>query len=213
MAYIFRLSSDLSWINCDFVGGEPQKTTMVPWEGGGTREFGFETFFLFSKKMPEAMFSHGPRRVNINPNPDGEVGDVGPAPEYDTLIVSDKLKSLISRFEPNLHQFIRVPEVAIGGALDGGKKFWLLNVLVQLAAVSIEKSRVRFKERNGLRHMGPRGFGKEELSLQKSVIDGHHLWRGTREQLQIYSFCSDALHDAILNENIRGLDFRHCSEV
>ena len=137
------------------------------------------------------------------------------------LAMCAEARAVIEGLEPGRHQFFpfeivrqrsKKPIYRIDGRLLT-EPYFLFNVQVQLEAVCMERSEVRVvpMSNNNPPHVHPLA-GNYNIVLRKSVIGGHHVWKGG-VQLGLELFFSDALVAAIEARGLRKLDFHQLMEV
>jgi hypothetical protein len=123
---------------------------------------------------------------------------------------------LLEQLEPAAHQFLPISETVDpkGRALE--RRFFLLNILTELSAVDVEHSTVEWRTLPGdtacFLRMKPGPMKDQKLVLRKAIIADHHLWKGSREQLAGYTFCSDLLRAEMNARGLSKLWLEYCEE-
>jgi hypothetical protein len=114
------------------------------------------------------------------------------------LLVSDRLKTLIERFEPDIHQFFQI-DVVFKSDKQLAAQMHFINVCARLDSVDRAHTTWEF-DRIG---WTPDKGGQLVFNLDQ--IGNHHLWHDKH----IFNglMISDALHDAMVKESITGLVF------
>jgi hypothetical protein len=114
------------------------------------------------------------------------------------LLVSDRLKSLVERFEPSTHQFFPV-DVVFKSDKQLAAKMHFLNVCARLDSVDRRLTTSEFDYNMWRPDKGG------VLVFNLGQIGNHHLWHDKH----IFKgwMISDALHDAMVKEGITGLVF------
>ena len=134
--------------------------------------------------------------------------------------VSPEVKEVVEALEPGRHQFFPVsiqrqrgskPILGKDGAplLDS---YYVLNPGARLDAVWIERSNVDVREfapdkvfvSENRRH-------RDQVVVRRSVVDGHHIWRG-QWHLGTKLFFSDTLVQVAQERKWKGRMFRHVRE-
>ena len=118
------------------------------------------------------------------------------------FFVNDTFKDIVERFEPGVHQFEPVRfEFEDGTPFD--QRMWFLHACNRLDTVSrkhstAEKSRIFWKPETGT------------MVFSLDRIGDHHLWVDKHVYMPSGVFVSNALHDALIEADIKGLDFGQC---
>ena len=121
-------------------------------------------------------------------------------------LVTERLKALIERFEPGVHQFWPMPVEDEAGE-RAAMRYWL-TVCNRIDAFDKERS---VPPVTGLLYIG---FGREGSRpvLRSEVIGNCHLWRDVYCN-RPYPFVSDVLADAMIAEAMTGADIQRIEEV
>jgi uncharacterized protein DUF1629 len=129
---------------------------------------------------------------------------------------------LIEQPEPGVHEFFAVrlkpknpAKIPVG--MDRPllvQPYFLLNIQTRLGAVCIEKSDVVVTTGGlyELVQLRQTQYPVKVLTLLKSMIAGHHLWKG-RYQFTRYTFCSDALAERIQKLRGKYIIFENVDEI
>src|SRR5258706_9167864 len=114
------------------------------------------------------------------------------------FVIAARVRDIIEHLEPGTHEF---HPVELTGA-DGGKldTYYLVLPPPQLDAVVNDETDWGGSKPDYLAMVG-------KISLRRSVVAGHHFWRGVGP-LQTHYFCSNELRDRIAEENLIGWDLR-----
>lgn len=128
------------------------------------------------------------------------------------FIVSQKVREIIEELEPEVHAFHSIAVKAKDGKPISGSMELAYFIILQpppLDCVDIDKTSW------GAAGMGYAAYEKDKhlcigddkfITLRKSVIEGHHFWRGVGP-LERYYFCSDELKQRLQAEKVRGWQF------
>jgi hypothetical protein len=147
------------------------------------------------------------------------IPDIGPISAK--LSMCREARELIESFEPDVHQFFPVEITRKRSTkpiyrLDGRileEPYFLFNVQTILDAVWIDRSQLQvFRHLPDATPVVGALPGNYNIVLRKSVIDGHHIWRGGY-QMGHNLFFSDALVAAIEAKRLRKLEFHHLEEA
>ena len=140
-----------------------------------------------------------PTRLKIDGTPSGKTWD------YENFkvcpLVSERLKSLIERFEPSVHQFWPMPVENDQGEIVT-MRYWFI-ICNRIDAFDRERSVPAIE---GPRYLGLSGFGPKDGSrpvLRAAAIKDHHAWRDPRSPKPA-PFISTALAEAMQAEGITG---------
>jgi hypothetical protein len=123
------------------------------------------------------------------------------------LVVCDRFRNLVERFEPGLHQFIPVDIFAPGHDGPIGRYHWFV-VCQRLDSVDRDETTFKWK----LDYTGESGFWSNrdiedaKLVFSSSKTAGHHIWKDPYVLSLNCGFCSAAFGDAALNEGFAGLN-------
>ncbi len=112
--------------------------------------------------------------------------------------VSDRFKEIVEGFEPGVHQFFPTDFVSKDGSLQAHMYFF--NVCNRLDSVDRDLTTAPFQSNLAWR---PDEGG--ELIFDLKRIGNHHIWHDKHIYDGLY--VSDALHDALVEAGITGLDF------
>lgn len=218
MAYIVRSAIDFRHnLKYEFEGADLQRELPdknLQYEGGTLKYASIGTCFSFSIPVPEYLFDALPKRIVVKPWKDGFIPDFGN--DGSRFIVSDRFVSIVEELEPGKHQFLKIPATVAPDGRPLAKSFYLMNVLVRLAAVNLELSTVRWKTITGGSTLLEYTSGAaidQRLVLHRSITEGHHLWRGTREQFAINTYCSDELKRKMEEHGLSELWLEHVEEL
>jgi len=198
-------------------GGDPHLTLPVlrTVDGVDARGARLNTCFRTSTPIPPELFPALPTRIVVRRGSDGLFPDSAPVAQFGGRLASDRLKDLIEELEPGVHQFLPITEAVGTEGKPLERAFYFLNILTRLSAVVEEKSTVEWAEiKFGARFMKTKLVAKNDfrLVLKRSVIDGHHIWRGTRDELSTFLFCSDELKERMVHAGMRPVPTDHCEE-
>ena len=119
-------------------------------------------------------------------------------------IVSDRLKSLIEEFEPDVHLFIPIPVIFKDGT-PANEKMYVCDICRHLDAIIVEESELRWDvgDGTGTPRLTYRTLGWPPCNLvfDKTKIGNSHLWRnGTYLQYEL--FISDLLATEIKKKKL-----------
>jgi hypothetical protein len=115
------------------------------------------------------------------------------------LLVSEKIKIIIEKFEPAFHQFFPV-DVNYKSSNELAQKMYFLNICTRIDSVDHELSTCELQY--GIMW---RPDIKGELVFNIEQIGDHHLWHD--KHIMHGWLMSDALHDALTAESVTGLVF------
>jgi hypothetical protein len=131
------------------------------------------------------------------------------------LSMCAEARNIIEALEPGRHQFFPVeitrkrskkPIYRLDGrVLD--EPYYMFNIQTWLDAVIIEQSKVVVTHTSA--NIPPLVYpvhNDYDIKLNKSIVDGHHVWRGHR-QCPLNLFFSDLLIDKLLEKKLRKLEF------
>ena len=115
------------------------------------------------------------------------------------FFVNDAFKDTVERFEPGVHQFEPV-QFEFKDGTPFSQRMWFLHACNRLDTVSrkhstAEKSRIFWKPETGT------------MVFSLDRIGGHHLWVDKHVYAAGAMFVSNALHDALIEADIKGLSF------
>lgn len=217
MAYIFSSAVDLRHnLKYEFVGGDVSLAIDALFHDGHVlRGYRLRDCLGYCIPIPDVLMKAVPRRIVVTPCKDGFVPDFGYAADYGCYVVSNRFVEILERLEPGVHQFLEIPECVTKSGQPLAFRFFLLNIRTRLSAIDVEKSFVHWlpsgADWNYLQFKpGPGNLHK--LVLKKSVIEGHHLWNGSREQFATYTFCSEVLRVAMSGAGLSEMRLRWCDE-
>ena len=134
--------------------------------------------------------------------------------------VSPEVMEVVEGLEPGLHQFFPVSIRRQRGSKpilgkDGAPlrdPYYVLNPGARLDAVWIEKSNVIFREFAPDKVIvSEKSAHRDKVVLRRSVVEGHHIWRG-RWHLGNKLFFSDTLVQIAQERKWKGRNFRHVRE-
>ena len=114
------------------------------------------------------------------------------------FFVSDRFKEVVERFEPGRHQFFPTDFVSKDGSLQAHMHFF--NVCNRLESVDRELTTTPFEYGRAWR---PDKGGELVFNLEQ--IGDHHIWHDKNVHMGLY--VSDALHDALIDAGLTGLEF------
>ncbi len=126
------------------------------------------------------------------------------------LTVAGKFRDIVEGLEPGIHQFFPVAVLRRTGEAFPGQ-FHLVNVLQKADAIIVEKSEAMWRRRevrlpdgrvveSKILSIGP----SPELTLDRTVIAGRHLWRGD-QHARDHIFFSDALMERVQRAGLKKL--------
>lgn len=173
-------------------------------------------------EIPELLADCLPKRIIVDAIQRDNPPDYAKAGGYGMYIVSDKIRDIVCALEPDLHQFIEIPEALDSRGKPISKKYFFLNVRIWVDAVDIQNSKVEIVTEkfnvNGLIWESQRlaeklGAAKDRhLILKKDVIAKLHLWRGDKMGLKGHYFCSNQLHDVFISNGVTNFRYRRLDE-
>jgi hypothetical protein len=114
-----------------------------------------------------------------------------------SLLVSDRFKDIVERFEPDTHQFFPMTIEQRGKLLGRVSLFVIGNRLDTI-----------HRDPNEPDARGPDGGERRVFDRQK--IGDHHAWY---EQFAVGRYASDALFEALQAANLSGLGYTHFEHV
>ncbi len=220
MAYIISSAVDFRHnLKYEFEGGDRDKAidSMFFPNGRPINGGGLTTCIRYSIPLPAELLDAVPQRIIVTPCKDGFVPDFGYSAKIDVYIVSDRFVDLIELLEPGMHQFIQIPDVIFKRQPSKASSFYLANIMPMLSAIDVERSKVEWHTLPGggesflIESLGPLKDAK--ITLKKSIIANHHLWKGSREHFSGYIFCSNVLREKMQSVGLSPLYFRECEEV
>ena len=126
-------------------------------------------------------------------------------PDFHRVLCSDPARDLIEAYEPGRHQFFHVNVLSPAGRKIGETNF--LNICTRLDAIDIDKTKLGHRSRSDevpKRFDSPHNVkeAREWLFLEKSIIDGHHIWRDARIR---HYFVSDEFFAEVKARGLTGL--------
>lgn len=138
-----------------------------------------------------------------------------------TMLVSERVRETIERFEPGVHQFLPVdiylsPRPFEAGDAPVARSYWLV-VGQCFDAVSAEHTRhprgvVTYPD--GTTTPGIWLFkGDAPIVFDSKVIAGRHLWVDSNFVKTEYPFLSDELGSALVEMDLYGAQFQHFEDV
>jgi hypothetical protein len=142
-----------------------------------------------SENVPTKFLWGGPKNRKL---PDALLGPMH------ILLVSDRIKNIIERFEPGLHQFFPA-DVFYKSNNELAQKMYYLNICTLLESVDKELTSSPF---SGIMWRPDKGG---ELVFNLDQIGQHHLWHD--KHIMHGWMMSNALHDALVEKGITGLVF------
>jgi hypothetical protein len=129
------------------------------------------------------------------------------------MVVCAAFRDIVEALEPNTHEFHPITLLGKDGS-ELPDRFYILNILVKLDALVIEKSDVHwsswqeYKKADGslirFRVLLLDPYPKR-LFAKKDIVGGHHLWRGDQHLFTLI-YMSDALMSAVHQAGLRGLE-------
>lgn len=131
------------------------------------------------------------------------------------VVVNERFKNLVERFEPGAHLFTKIElQYFDGKAIDGN--FYFFNCNTDIDCILTDNNPAWFSNKynkiiSNIKHI--RELTPIDVVLSKPAIAGHHLWTGGPlgwNQL----FVSDAFYAALCADNIGEFETRrHCEEI
>ena len=130
--------------------------------------------------------------------------------------VSEAFRDMVEVLDPGVHQFVPITFVNEKDE-PFTKRFSQMNILNRVDAVDIENSDVHWSWRKNekgesLRHALHISGSEPELTLQKSLIEGLHVWKG-KKHLRNHIFFSTALMEQVKSAGLIGLDAFKTNEI
>jgi uncharacterized protein DUF1629 len=125
--------------------------------------------------------------------------------------ISDRMKDVLEKLEPGVHQYIPVIlQKKSGEPFEG--EFFVLHPCSAVDAIVPEQSDVSF-------HTTPAGRKtlrlkkvRPKLTVQKDKIKDRHFWTGDESFSRIF-FSSDAFFDEVQKAKLKGFDFIPMTEI
>lgn len=230
MAYAVDLSMDdvdRTLFSPEFEGGE--ETTMdMEFAGRLFKGMNLDGCLMFAVPVPDGLLRSVPKRVIIDTARSQKGGnqhlpDFGVGPRGGFGLVSEAFVDIVERLEPGKHQFLRIEETLDADRNPIAKRYFIANILARINAVDAEHSSVRIEEKerslSGLRgktivlktmHWIP--AKPRVLAFKRNIVNGHHLWRGTPEDIVSIGF-SDVLFESVRAERLSPLEYIHADEI
>jgi hypothetical protein len=224
VAYLTMLPLDEARsLNPKFEGGmKDLALDMVAPEGHLLRGMNLGGCIRQHRRVPRELLGSVPTCIVVKESKGENLPDFGLAPWGGWGLVSQVFVDIVEELEPGVNQFLPIADTVDRKGRGVGKRYFLMNILQQINAIDVERSSVDFLETNHsfvvdgsekrftLRTM--RLLEPHTLVLKRSLIAGHHLWRGTTEDIY-HVFLSDALHHAVKAANLSPLEHIQAEEV
>jgi hypothetical protein len=233
MAYAVKLSqedAEQTIFLPEFEGGDAA-TLDMEWEGRVFRGMDLAGCLMFGVPVPAELTRSVPKRLVMNTSGsqqgEGEskrFPDFGVGPWGGFHLVSEAFVDIVERLEPAKHQFLPIEETLDADRNAVGKRYFIMNILAKFNAVDVDRSSVRMEEKE--RTLRGIAAGKKVvlrtmhwihgkprvLVFKRSVVNGHHLWTGTTEDIVQTGF-SDALFEAVHAAGLSPLQYTRADEI
>lgn len=126
------------------------------------------------------------------------------------FLVSQAFKDIVESFEPNVHQFFDVEVFAKSGVFL--KNMYLMFICQRLDTIDADSTTYEFVNNLAWMNRDYAQPGRKKLVFSSEKIGKHHMWV-EKYMIAESKIMSNALRDAIIKADLKGIGFERMEEV